>query len=95
MKWTAKIPREEMALRLCDDLVKKLEILKASPAPRVDEISRGLVDGLLNNVTPHPMEGIPPVRNSMSPGYCAAFDVGATWSRIAGEWGAEEKSSGD
>ena len=49
-------------------------------------IAEGLIDGLGGFVIPHPHPGIPPVRKSMKPDYCAGFDVGETWRRVAHEW---------
>jgi hypothetical protein len=86
MNWTAKIPPAEMAVVLCDDLTKKFRQLANLPDARADEILAGLIAGLRDDVIPHPFEGIPPVRRSMDPDYCAGFDVGSTWRKIANEW---------
>tara|TARA_R110002153_G_C13050956_1_gene470964 strand:+ start:312 stop:572 length:261 start_codon:yes stop_codon:yes gene_type:complete len=66
------------------DLLKKFTQLKKL---RIDDrvlIISGIADGLMNNVIPYPSGSlIPPIRFSMEPDYCAGFDVGKTWAKIA------------
>lgn len=86
MPWTAKITKEEMALHLCGDLLKKFRQLGKMDQSQSKLIAEGLIDGLGGFVIPHPFHGIPPVRKSMEPNYCTGFNVGETWRRVAHEW---------
>ena len=85
--WSAKIPPQEMAMHMVSDLCKKFRQLDAMPPEKFEIIAQGLVDGLKGTTFAYPGGGsIPDYRRSMNPDYCAGFDVGNTWRRVAHEW---------
>lgn len=85
--WSAKIPPQEMAIHMVGDLCKKFRQLDTIPPEKFEIIAQGLVDGLKGTTFVHPGSGsIPDYRRSMNPSYCAGFEVGSTWRRIALEW---------
>ena len=86
-QWTANIPPEAMAMKVVSDLCKKFRQLDAMPPEKFAVIAQGLVDGLKATTFPYPGGGgVPNFRRSMDPNYCAGFDVGTSWRRIAKEW---------
>ncbi len=88
--WTAKIPREQMAVKLMDDLSKKFRQLNAMPSDQYKQIAEGLVDGLMGTSFEYPNSPlIPDYLRSMDPNYCAGHQVGTTWRKIAKEWPQE------
>lgn len=95
--WSATIPPEEMAMRLCDDLTKKFRQLNSLPEDQFRKIAEGLVDGLMNTTFEHPMglELLPDYRRSMDPSYCAGFEVGKTWRKVASEWKSRMGGDGE
>lgn len=86
MSWTAKIPPKEMAVSLCDDLLKKLGQLRNMPPEKSGKILEGVVDGLMNHTIPHPYEGVPDFLKSMDADYVVGHGVGMTWQKVATEW---------
>lgn len=85
-KFNPKFTREELAIQLCDDLLKKLSSLERMSDEAAKLTVEGVVDGLGGNTIAHPYEGIPDVLKSMQPHYCGGFEVGSTWGKIAREW---------
>jgi hypothetical protein len=91
--WSAKIPPQEMAMHMVSDLCKKFRQLDAMPTENFEIIAQGLVDGLKGTTFAYPGGGgIPDYRRSMNPDYCAGFEVGNTWRRVAHEWPETENS---
>ena len=86
MSWTANIPPDEMAVSLCDDLLKKMGQLRNMQPEKSRKILEGVIDGLLNHTLPHPYEGVPGYLKSMDPDYVVGHGVGMTWQRVAREW---------
>lgn len=85
--WSAKCTPEVMAMEIVADLCKKFRQLNAVPPETFEVIAQGMVDGLKDTTFPHPSGShIPNYRRSMDRGYCAGFDVGHTWRKIAQEW---------
>lgn len=77
-----------MAMHVVSDLCKKFRILAALDKGEVKTIVEGVVDGLLENDFPHPLDipGVPNYLRSMERSYVLAYGVGRGWRRIAKEW---------
>jgi hypothetical protein len=86
-KWTATITPSEMAVHMVEDLCKKFRQINSFRDDQAALIAEGLVDGLKGVSFPHPAgEPVPNYLKSMDANYCAGYDVGSTWRRIAQEW---------
>lgn len=86
MGWTAKISKPEMAVCLCDDLLKKIRLLDRMTPEQSKAILEGLVEGMAGYTLKHPTEQVPDFLRKMTPEYCSGHEVGMTWRKIAKEW---------
>jgi hypothetical protein len=74
-------------MHMVGDLCKKFRQLDAMPPEQFKLIAEGMVDGLKGTTFAYPGGShIPDYRRSMDTDYCAGFEVGNTWRRIAQEW---------
>lgn len=79
--------RSALAVRICDDLTKKLRQIANMDEQSRARVLAGLVDGLAGATQPYPNgELLPPIRPAFDRPYEAGYDVAETWARIAHDW---------
>ena len=92
-KITLKIPKEEFAVKIAEDMAGKVRQLRGFSAKVHDRIVAGFVDGMARRTIPHPTMGdaVPGVLPAYDAGYERGYRVGEGFALALSVFGPQKE----